>query len=142
MPVSYRRSLELTARAVVTHAPDVVLGIGVAVSRSRPQLERTGRAKLGPMLDVDQRKADWRGSPHQQRPARLPLRLMCEAAGLEVSDDCGGYVCNGWMYASLGMLPQRVQVGFLHIPYAGISAQVVRQALAVVPVLGSRSHGH
>ena len=141
MPVSYRRCVEVTASAVVRHSPDVVLGVGVAVLRSRPQLERFGRAHHGALLDVDQRAADWRSSSHRQRPARLPLRLMCEAGGFELSDDCGSYVCNGWMYACLGMLPEQVRVGFLHIPRGGVSTEGVRQALAVIPAQGKADHG-
>ena len=142
MPVSYRRCLEVTARAVATHAPDVVLGIGVAVSRPNGQLERVGRAMLGPLPDVDDKVSDWRSSPYRQRPVRLPLDRMCEASGLGLSDDCGSYVCNGWLYACLGMLPERIRLGFLHIPLAGVSAPVVRQALAAVPELGRDGHVH
>lgn len=135
MPVSYRRCLETTAAAVAELAPTVVLGIGVAVRRERARLERVGRARVTRQpLDVDGRMADWRSAPHLRRPARLPLDRMCAASGLGLSEDCGSYVCNGWLYACLGMLPERVRIGFLHVPRAGVSADVVRRALAVVPV--------
>jgi len=131
MPVSYRRCLETTATAIATHRPKMVLGVGVAVRRSQPMLERWGRAQVAASpLDVDGRRADWRAHPHHRRPARLPLAAMAAASGLALSDDCGTYVCNGWLYAVLGMLPTGVSAGFLHIPSAGVPPMVVLRALA------------
>ena len=141
MPVSYRRSVEETAAAVATHAPEIVLGVGVAVQRTCAQLERTGRAGHSTRLDVDQRQADWISSPRRRRVARLPLKAMQEASGLEVSDDCGSYVCNGWLYACLGMLPLHLRVGFLHIPRHGLAPDVVQHAIAAVPARRTDLHG-
>ncbi len=55
---------------------------------------------------------------------------MGEAAEWKLSSDCGTYVCNGWLYATLGMLPTSVLAGFLHIPSAGVPPAAVLRALA------------
>jgi pyroglutamyl-peptidase len=56
MPVSYQRSVEHTAAAWARHRPGVVLGVGVATSKNRPELERVARASwASEPLDIDGR---------------------------------------------------------------------------------------
>jgi len=44
---------------------------------------------------------------------------MAREASIAVSDDCGTYVCNGWLYTCLGAFPETLPLGFLHIPDTG-----------------------
>jgi pyrrolidone-carboxylate peptidase len=132
MPVSYRRSVEETARWFGALQPTVVLGVGVAVKRPDVTLERLAWARFAPTRpDVDGRVAAWR-SGQRVRPVRLPIEAMARAAGIEVSDDCGDYVCNSWLYATLGALPEHVAVGFLHVPSSGFSVDGVERMLDAI----------
>ncbi len=125
MPVSYRRSVEHTARWISTVRPGLVLGIGVAANRRKPYLERWGRRCFNPsMPDIDGRLPDWgdsgrRSGRFSRRASRLPVDALARAAGIEVSDDCGRYVCNGWLYTCLGAFSESLPLGFLHVPMTG-----------------------
>lgn|GEM_PF-1381242 len=132
MPVSYRRCVEHTARLVAELNPHLVLGVGVAMQRDHIALERWGRAvcsRLQP--DVDGRTAPWRNGPGI-RPARLPVDRMARAANIRVSDDCGTYVCNAWLYTVLGALGEHLQVGFLHVPGGGGTVETLHAMLDAV----------
>jgi pyroglutamyl-peptidase len=123
MPVSYRRAVEETARWVARSQPDVVLGVGVAVRRTRPALERWGRGCFNPRQpDVDGRLPAW-GAVRRSvaRASRLPVEEMARSAGIAVSEDCGTYVCNGWLFTCLVAFPESLPLGFLHIPDTGWS---------------------
>ena len=139
MPVSYRRCVEQTAAAWGRYQPGIVLGVGVATSRNRPELERVARAHWATVpLDIDGLTPAWRPSATVRR-ARIPVEAMAEAAGIGVSEDCGAYVCNAWFYAILGALPVRVRVGFLHIPAAGFSVSGIHEMLNI---LAERNDNH
>ena len=74
-------------------------------------VDAAGQAPPGVMLDAD-------GPP--RRAATLPVRRMAERiAGLglavEMSDDAGGYLCNGLLWRSLALAEGR-PTGFLHLP--------------------------
>ena len=121
MPVSYRRSVEETARLVAVLRPALVLGVGVAVSRPQPCLEQWGRRWFDTERpDVDGVFPAWPTTGRvEARESRLPVQMMADAAGIQVSGDCGRYVCNGWLYACLGAFPIGLAVGFLHVPADG-----------------------
>jgi len=139
MPVSYQRCVEQTAALWGRHQPGVVLGVGVATSRSRPELERVARARWAPVpRDIDGRTPAWRPSASVRR-ARMPVEAMAVASGIGVSEDCGTYVCNAWFYTMLGALPEWVKVGFLHIPAAGFSVSGTHRMLHI---LAERDENH
>ncbi len=130
MPVSYRRCVEVTAAAIAELRPRVVLGVGVA-PRAAPMFERKGRALFGEKVDIDGRYPDWRVQETQVRFSTLPIDRMAHATGWQVSDDCGQYVCNGWLFATLGMAPPSVLLGFLHVPERGANPTLALRALEV-----------
>lgn len=131
MTVSYRRSVEETARLVAELEPAVVLGVGVAVSRPQPCLERWGRRWFdADRPDVDGEVPTWASTGRiEARKSRLPVQRMADTAGIQVSLDCGRYVCNGWLYACLGAFPAELAVGFLHVPTDGWTVSGVHALL-------------
>lgn len=143
MPVSYRRSVEHTASVVAAHTPELVLGVGVAMGRSWVALERFGRAVARPLpADVDGQAPPWRSRPSAPpRASRLPVDAMATAAGVRVSDDCGAYVCNAWLYTCLGALPEGLSVGFLHLPPQGWTVSGLLALLAAVRPSEEVAHG-
>jgi tRNA nucleotidyltransferase (CCA-adding enzyme) len=59
---------------------------------------------------------------------------FCAASGAGVSRDAGAYVCNAWLWQTLGALPRAsgVAVGFLHVPEAGMAPEALLAGLAAV----------
>ncbi len=114
IPVSYARGPAETLRFVRLLRPVAVLGVGVATSRPAAELERWARPGCtAPGADVDGARL-----PAEDGPPR-PLFDGGLAAALRVgmSDDAGGYVCNGWAWAVSGAAG--CPVGFLHVPEQG-----------------------
>jgi pyroglutamyl-peptidase len=142
MPVSYRRSVEFTATLAARLKPDLVLGVGVATGRDYIALERIGRNRFNASHpDIDGRTPHWSsGTQDRRRRSRLPNDRMAEASGIRVSDDCGRYVCNGWLYTCLGALPESLPVGFLHLPRSGCTVDRLHQMLSVVSVSTGGAH--
>lgn len=137
MPVSYRRCIEVTARALADVQPYLLLGVGVAVGRRQVTLERFGRARWrSDRSDVDGHVPGWRRGAGI-RPARLPVDAMARAADIGVSDDCGDYVCNAWLYTMLGAVPEHTRVGFVHVPPSGFTVEGMRRMLDAVQTAGS-----
>lgn len=113
LPVSYerapRRALELARRR-----PALILGLGVAASRTGAQVERVAvNAGSTQNPDVD---GVWK-----ERLGDGPDALRCGIADelaaalrIETSDDAGRYVCNAWLYGLLRHAP-RTPAAFVHI---------------------------
>lgn len=125
MPVSYVRSLERTATLVERHAPDWILGIGVAMRRQAAAFERFGTGYCGERADID---GDCGVSCDDVRPSGLPVDHLAELAGFGVSEDCGSYVCNGWLYGAIERFAP-IPVGFLHVPPQGIDVAALLGAV-------------
>lgn len=130
MPVRYGVSVDLTEALVATHQPVAVLGVGVAVSRTRPELERFGRrqAELG-QADVSGLERPPSGAGPALRPARGALEPFAAGLGAALSDDAGQYVCNAWLHDCLGRLDPEQRVLFLHLPPQGVPPERVLSAL-------------
>jgi pyroglutamyl-peptidase len=120
IPVSYRRAPELTVQLARENGVDHVIGVGVAVSRTTPQLERFGRRGLGATPDVDGVCAPVLPGP-ERLPASLDVGRWSRALSCETSEDAGGYVCNAWLHQVRQLLP--IPVGFLHIPLSGVTPE-------------------
>lgn len=134
MPVLYGESVALTERLVLAHQPAVVLGIGVAVRRQRPEVERFGRPQRLPSLpDVAGRirPPGPRGGPGP-RAARGALAAFAQALGAGLSEDAGQYVCNAWLHDCLDRLEDQRPVLFLHLPPAGLPPERLLRALPAV----------
>jgi pyroglutamyl-peptidase len=129
LPVSYRRGIELTVRVARAIRPALVLGCGVAARRERAAVERTGRARVGVTPDVDgQRPSTLEASGPALAPSTLDVERLAACLGVDVSEDAGDYVCNGWLYR-VSRLLSGVPVGFLHIPRAGLTPERLRAGL-------------
>jgi tRNA nucleotidyltransferase (CCA-adding enzyme) len=148
MPVSYARAPELTEAWARELGAELLLGVGVARGRGTPELERLGRRAVDPALaDVDGAQLADLGQLAGEGPAlrwsTLPETPFCAASGAIPSRDAGSYVCNAWLWQTLGRLPRAsgVSVGFLHVPDAGMAPEAllaglraVREASAGAPV--------
>ena len=128
LPVSYTRSIELTERLVVAHRPAFILGIGVAVSRDQPELERFGTGRCGNEPDVD---GLCRPSSEGSLASGLPLERFAAELGCGISDDAGTYVCNGWLHQAIARFAP-VPVGFLHVPSRGVDPRALFAALVTI----------
>jgi len=115
MPTSYRRVVAFTEAAIAEVQPDIVVGIGVARSRSVIEVERIGRNLADPTLPDNDGECR---SSHGEGPAE---RVCAQAAALAaclrvgVSDDAGRYVCNAWLYFALA---RAIPSLFVHVPDA------------------------
>ncbi len=133
MPVSYEASVALSRRLVDELQPALVLGVGVAVKRTAPELERYGRrVSVSGRPDVSGRvrPPELLGAP-ECLESRLPLSPMARAMGASVSEDAGRYVCNSWLYQALHQLHDVAAVGFLHVPSSGLSPERLVEGLKV-----------
>jgi pyroglutamyl-peptidase len=126
MPVAYDRCARVTMEAAKELAPAFVLGVGVAPTRSRAEVEAVARNVGDPTwADVDgiTITAHGEGPPVLRAADAAPL---AEALGVGLSDDAGAYVCNGWLYRALRAgLP----AGFLHVPLDGLAPEPVLAGL-------------
>lgn len=129
MPVSYHRSVACCVEWAVAFDADVVIGVGVAVSRDWVTVERTG-VQPGPELQAD---VDGGVTVHLPQSAPDQVQSTVETAQLAhhlnavVGDDAGRYVCNAWLYQAVQQID--VPVGFLHIPPTGLDAERLRYAI-------------
>jgi pyrrolidone-carboxylate peptidase len=126
IPVSFRRGLDETSALVAALRPLAILGVGVAVSRSEASLERWGRPPRPGMRDVDGEAAG--SAPGDPRRSAWADELAPQL-GVGLSEDAGDYVCNAWLFGTLGAWAELVPVGFLHIPAGGFPAEALAAGL-------------
>lgn len=131
LPVSYVRSTEHTVALARKHRPRLVLGVGVASSRSQPWVESRAVAasELTPDVDGDRGLSILGGVSELE--ATLAVGSLAAALGCGVSRDAGRYVCNGWLYRVTQDLPD-LPVGFLHVPTSGLSPALLAKGLAAL----------
>lgn len=109
---------------LAAESPELLLHVGVAESRRALCLERCARNLVGARADVDGRAAvgplDPAGPPRRDTTLALDALAAAWRAPLdvEVSDDCGDYVCNATYWAALGMAAARsgLVALFVHVP--------------------------
>ena len=138
LPVSYARAPELTLEAVSALRPWLVVGLGVAVGRSRVCVEALGRRRpLTAAEDVDGVELDdLDPDGPEQVGSTADVSRLAEALSALVSEDAGGYVCNAWLYRvargldTLG--PRRPEVVFVHIPASGLSPELLCQGISTL----------
>ncbi len=126
LDVSYERAPATVMELASIFEPVLVVGTGIARSRSEVQVERTGRGGPSVGEDVD--------GACPALPAGIfhsPVaEALADALGVSLSDDAGRYVCNAWLYSVGRSLAQ--PVGFVHIPPGGIPAAPFLKALGRV----------
>lgn len=127
MPVSYRRSIAEVGAIVDRDRADLVLGFGVARGRDRPAVERIAvREATRDDADVDGEfgAGDLGEGPPALESALAPALAGC--IGIEISEDAGRYVCNGWLYRAL---LRGWPAAFVHVPPAGTDVDRVHAGL-------------
>ncbi|MCC6645870.1 MAG: hypothetical protein IT374_09905 [Polyangiaceae bacterium] len=101
--------------------PALLVHVGVAESRRHVSLERSARRAAGDRPDVAGRRSPPRLDPSgpPERATTLDVHALRRALStpldVEVSDDCGDYVCNALYYASLALAPGGRSL-FVHVP--------------------------
>lgn len=131
IPVSYANGPRSSVEWALSEGADLVLGIGVAMQRTAPFVERVGRRALDPaILDADGlQRSMVDPSGEAERESNIDVERFARLLGCGVSDDAGGYVCNAWLYEVLGRLGDRSAVGFLHLPPQGMEPDLLRTAI-------------
>ncbi len=117
LDVSYTRGPREAIRLARSLGATLVIGTGVASTRTAVDVERRAvRAATGP-ADVDGRtRSGLRGPPIVE--ATIDVARLAAALGANLSDDAGRYVCNAWLYkVARGCA---VPVGYVHVPPAGL----------------------
>lgn len=131
MDVAWRRCWTQTQALTVALRPALLIGVGVAVGRPRPALERRATNALEPSRpDVD---GALRALVSPDGPAALRATASLPAAarlGIGESDDAGSYVCNAWLYQAIHEAPAGLPVAFLHIPNAGLDPAVFLELIS------------
>lgn len=131
LPVTFSEVRSLLARALERHAPDVVVGLGLAAGRPHVSIERVG-VNLALARIPDNEGAQPRDVPLAPgRPdahlATLPIADLLRAdERLLDSLSAGAYVCNAVLFHLLDLVAlgapgtERVRAaGFVHVPATG-----------------------
>lgn len=134
LPVSFDRGPDEVLRLMrVLGEPKLVLGLGVARSRPRVNVERVGRRACVPTPDVDGVVLEHLGDGPDEVRATIDVQKLAKALKADLSDDAGGYVCNAWLYRVTRGLPG-VPVGFVHVPPSGL--EPARLLAGIAALLG------
>lgn len=118
LPTSFARAPRLVAERLATERFDFLLALGVG--RSGLRLEARAAAVVeSESLDVDGEAWAGRVLGDGDRESALPLArwaslLSRDAMAVEVSRDCGGYVCNAMNYFALA--ESGLPALFVHVP--------------------------
>ncbi len=126
LPVSYIRGPAETIRHAREFGADLVIGFGVASSRTEVCVERSAMLVLEGEPDNDGETCAIAPGPDVVR-ATLDVQGFAAALGASISDNAGRYVCNAWLYKVCDAL--EIPVGFVHVPLDGLSPTVVLGAL-------------
>jgi len=129
VPTEFGRAIDVTARAIDRHQPDIVLCFGQAGGRAGISVERVA-------INIDDaRIADNAGRQILDQPVReggpaayfctVPVKAMVAAitkAGIpaEVSNAAGTFVCNHLIYGVLHHIAFKgisCRAGFIHVPF-------------------------
>jgi len=129
LPVSFHRGPEQTLEIAHLLQPRLVLGLGVAMQRTRVQVEWVARCEVGDRPDVDGERPESLDGPAEVR-STLDVRALARAMGVGTSGDAGAYVCNAWLYRVASGLD--VPVGFVHLPPEGLDPERLLAGLAAL----------
>jgi len=140
LPVSYERAPALTLALVGEQGVfSLVLGTGVATTRTTACVESVAHAECGQQPDVDGQCMLQLG--HKEVASTLDAARLADCLGAELSSDAGGYVCNAWLYRVAAALPQTA-VGFVHVPSDGVAVEPFAAGLErFLAQLSSESYG-
>ncbi len=127
LPVSFERAPQLTLRMAKALDAALILGFGVATTRSEVQVERLGRIARPKQPDVDGNTPAAPTTGPSEVPATLNVNRLAAYLEGTVSEDAGTYVCNAWAWS----VPQYSSspAAFVHIPPTSIHPSRVLSAI-------------
>jgi len=131
IPTSYDRGPSAAIAAARRLDARLVVGLGVATTRTGVCVERCAHRVEAAGADVDGVCTPGLLGP-EMITATLDCDRLVEALGGRLSDDAGRYVCNAWLYAVSSALD--VPVGFVHVPPVGLERAVLLRGLAALLV--------
>lgn len=122
LPVVYAATEREAARLIEQASPDIVVELGLAARRRHVSVETRAVNRVSPLRPDAARRFSpattvVAGGPAFRRSrwsAPALVAAMRPAAPTRVSIDAGDYLCNQFLYLSLGMTP--VPAGFIHVP--------------------------
>lgn len=126
LDVSYERAAQETLALARHFEPVLVVGTGVAMTRSSIEVERIGRGGPPEGEDNDGACPKTVGTDYRS----LVAEPLAQALGAGLSDDAGRYVCNAWL-VRVGA-GSACPVAFVHLPPQGADPQNFLEALGVV----------
>ena len=134
IPVEYDGGPAETMRLIREIEPLAVSGMGVAVGRTVPMLERVGVRWADPHLqdNAGMKLGDLEPEGPETVHSTAAIRELAAAMGAEISEDAGRYVCNAWLYRMVRAIGARLPVTFLHVPAEGMPAENLARALVTV----------
>ncbi len=128
LPVETRTLRDRVAAAIAETAPEAVVGTGYAPGRASLALERVGLNvadfEIADAAGVHRRNEPIEPGGPDARFATVPNDEIVgawAALGIPgyVSNSAGTYLCNQWLYETLGLLAARATgtpAGFVHLP--------------------------
>ena len=128
LPVQYDLAPARTIALARELGAVLVVGTGVAMTRTRVNVERLAHNRPG-RADVAGLLPAALAGPAQVRTT-LDVPRLCAALDADPSDDAGTYVCNAWLHDVAHALD--VPVGFVHVPPSGLTPERMLAGLAAL----------
>jgi pyroglutamyl-peptidase len=124
LPVDVQLASSLVIAKINELQPDYIICCGMAASRSQLSVEvlasRTSTLPVESTNSADILPQESRNSPENILQTRVDLeKLLVGTAGVEISYDCGKFVCEGLYYSVLDYLHQSqlsIECIFVHVP--------------------------
>ena len=124
LPVDVQLASSLVIAKINELQPDYIICCGMAASRSQLSVEvlasRTSTLPVESTNSADILPQESRNSPENMLQTRVDLeKLLVGTAAVEISYDCGKFVCEGLYYSVLDYLHQSqlsIKCIFVHVP--------------------------
>lgn len=124
LPVDVQLASSLVIAKINELQPDYIICCGMAASRSQLSVEvlasRTSTLPVESTNSADILPQESRNSPENILQTRVDLeKLLVGTAAVEISYDCGKFVCEGLYYSVLDYLHQSqlsIKCIFVHVP--------------------------
>ncbi|MDI9541153.1 MAG: pyroglutamyl-peptidase I [Bacillota bacterium] len=121
VPVVYGKAFETVHLKIEELKPDVILCVGQAGGRKNVTLEKIAiNYRSATICDNEGNKYD--GIKIDENGddgifVNLEVEKLAEISGCEVSLSAGSFVCNDLIYMIRNYYQDKVQAGFIHVPY-------------------------
>lgn len=128
LPVSWAYGPSTAVSAVRAHKPVVVVGFGVATTRTRVHVEALGTGQCEG-IDVDG-KAPPPSDDHTVA-ATVDVVRLADALNAGISHDAGRFLCNAWITQVTPNVA--CPAVFVHLPPEGMAPSTLLRALDALP---------